>query len=575
MTIPKRPLSSPPPVLSPRLHLNEPSVSSLPLTEPAANILLVDDDPRTLMAMEALLAGPGRIIVSAQSGQEALRRLLRRDFALILLDVRMPDMDGFETAALIRQRERSRYTPIIFLSAVDTLETDVLKGASSGAVDYLFKPVVPDVLKSKVSVFVDLFHMNERLKQKAVQQSEERFRLLVDSVQDYAIFMLDPQGRVTSWNEGAERIMGFQHEEIVGEAFARFYPEEDQAQGLPTQALQQSATEGRHEQEGWRVRKDGSRLWANAVMTALRDERDSLVGFSVVTRDLTERKRVEEALRESENKLRQQAIELEQQLIASGRLVSLGEITASMAHEFNNPLGIIRGFIQDLISEVEPSSSHYRPLQIVEEESRRCEKIIRDLLDYARPRSKSTEFHLTHLNEVIEKTLDMVGSLLYKQKVKVEKEMAADLVPIHADGQELEQVLVNLFLNAIDAMPDGGSLTVGVSLTHSLSLGREGDGKAGTLMVWVTDTGFGIEPNDLPKIFQPFFTAKKKRGMGLGLPICDRIIRNHGGKIEVESLPGQGATFRIYLPLEQKPSQDQPTQREKASSQRSDQQPGG
>src|SRR5262245_1675144 len=165
-----------------------------PMFNSTANILLVDDDPITLVAMEALLAGPGRAIVKAQSGEEALRWLLRRDFALILLDVRMPDMDGFETAGLIRQRERSRYTPIIFVSAVDTLESDVLKGATSGAVDYLFKPVITEVLKSKVAVFVDLFHLNERLKQRAIEQSEERFRLLVDSIQDYAIFMLDPEG---------------------------------------------------------------------------------------------------------------------------------------------------------------------------------------------------------------------------------------------------------------------------------------------------------------------------------------------------------------------------------------------
>ena len=172
-------------------------------SEPTANILIVDDDQRSLLAMEALLSGPGRTIVAVGSGKEALRRLLRQEFALILLDVRMADMDGFETAELIRQSERLRHIPIIFLSAIDTLEADVYRGVATGAVDYLFKPVVPEVLKSKVAVFVDLFHMNERLKQKALQQSEERFRLLVESMQDYAIFMLDPDGRVTSWNTGA------------------------------------------------------------------------------------------------------------------------------------------------------------------------------------------------------------------------------------------------------------------------------------------------------------------------------------------------------------------------------------
>src|SRR5262249_19796367 len=222
-------------------------------TESTANILLVDDDRLTLGAFEALLQGPGRTIVKAGSGEEALRRLLRRDFALILLDVRMPGLDGLETAALIRQRERSRYTPIIFLSAADTLHSDVLRGVSSGGVDYLFKPVVPEVLKTKVSVFVDLFHANERLKQQAIRQSEERFRLLVDGIQDYAIFMLDPMGRVTSWNIGAELIIGYSSAEIVGESFARFFTPEDQAKGSAALELEHVADVGQSRHEGWRV----------------------------------------------------------------------------------------------------------------------------------------------------------------------------------------------------------------------------------------------------------------------------------------------------------------------------------
>ena len=194
-----------------------------------ANILIVDDDVKSLTAMEALLAGPGREIVKAASAAEALRCLLRRDFALILLDVRIPDMDGFETATLIRQRERSRYTPIIFISAIDTLESDVFRGVASGAVDYLFKPVVPQVLQTKVAVFVDLFQMNERLKQQAVRQSEERFRLIVESLQDYAVFMMNPEGRVTLWNRGAERIWGWEQNEVLGQPFARLYSAKDQA----------------------------------------------------------------------------------------------------------------------------------------------------------------------------------------------------------------------------------------------------------------------------------------------------------------------------------------------------------
>jgi PAS domain S-box-containing protein len=511
-------------------------------TEPTANILIVDDDPRTLLAMEALLSGPGRNTVTAASGQEALRWLLRQDFSVILMDVRMPDMDGFETADLIRQNERLRHVPIIFLSAIDTLEADVYRGAAKGAVDYLFKPVVPEVLKAKVSVFVDLFHINERLKLKAIQQSEERFRLLVESMQDYAIFMLDPEGRVTSWNTGAERIEGFQPEEIIGAQFARFYPAEDRAQGFPEEALRYAATNGRSEQEGWRVRKDGARFWANTVVSALLDERQDLVGFSVVTRDLTDKKRIEEVLRDSETKLRRQAQELEQQLIASGRLVSLGVITASMAHEFNNPLGIVMGFTQQLLSEFEPNTPNHQALKIIDEETKRCQRIIQELLQYSRP--KNADLCPTDVKQAIDKTMNMVANRLYKQKIETRAMIADDLPLIPADPQQLEQVLINLFLNAIDAMPKGGSLEVEATLKATQE-------NTPSLVITVIDSGSGIDPEDLAKIFQPFFSAKKGKGIGLGLSISERIIKNHGGTIAVESMPGKGTTFRIHLPLEQ------------------------
>ena len=518
--------------------------------EPIANILVVDDDQRSLLAMEVLLSGPGRMIVTAASGQEALRALLRQEFALILLDVRMADMDGFETAELIRQSERLRHIPIIFLSAIDTLEADVYRGAAHGAVDYLFKPVVPEVLKSKVSVFVDLFHMHERLKQKAVQQSEERFRLLVESMQDYAIFMLDPEGQVTSWNAGAERIEGYQHREIVGEQFARFYTAEDQARGLPEEALRHAVTKGRCEQEGWRVRKSGARFWANALISALLDERNNLVGFSVVTRDLTDKMRAEEALRESEQKLRQQAKELEQQLIASGRLVSLGVVTASVAHEFNNPLGIVMGFAQELLTETNPDDPNYQVLKIIDQETRRCQRITQELLDFARP--SNAAFCRIDLKQTIDKTIKMMANRLYKQKIETDIALDDNLPGVSADPQQLEQVLVNLFLNAIDAMSDGGELTV----KAALKLASE---NAPFIVITVQDNGHGIEPSDLPQIFQPFFSAKKGKGMGLGLPISDRIIKNHGGTIEVESDIGKGATFRIHLPQNQPPAESNGT----------------
>ena len=507
--------------------------------EPVANILIVDDDAKSLVAMEALLSGPGRRLVRAESGSEALRCLLREDFVLVLLDVRLPDMDGFETAALIRQRESLRYVPIIFLSAIDTLEDDVYRGVASGAVDYLFKPVVPQVLQAKVSVFIDLFRMNERLKRQAVRQTEERFRLVIESLQDYAVCMLDVQGQINMWNLGAERITGWTQEEVTGKSFAQFYPLEDQARDQPAHVLRQAALQGRYEEEGWRMRKDGSQFWANLVITEIRNEDDGLIGFSAVGRDLTERKRAEEALKESEQKLQRQAQELEQQLIASGRLVSVGELAASMAHEFNNPLGIVLGFAQDLLGKTAPSDPSYRSLQIMIEEAKRCEMLVRDLLEFARPRSEN--FSLTDFKELVTKTLEKMSNHLQKQNVEVIENAEADLPMLYADPQQLQQVLVNLCLNSVDAMPGGGKLTVGAR--------RDGPDH---VTVTVADTGFGIDVDSLSKIFQPFFTAKKRRGLGLGLPICDRIVKGHGGTIEVESRVGGGTTFRIHLPLKQR-----------------------
>jgi two-component system NtrC family sensor kinase len=283
------------------------------------------------------------------------------------------------------------------------------------------------------------------------------------------------------------------------------------------------------------VRPDGSHVWANNSLSVVKDAVGKPLFVVAVAQDVTSRKRSEENLREREEKLRQDAQQLEQQLIASGRLVSLGELTASMAHEFNNPLGIVLGFTQDLLGDMDPSDPNYRFLQIIDEEAKRCEKIVQDLLEFARPRS--AEFIRTDVNEVIKKTLDMVSSRLFKQRVEAITRTDPDLPPIHADPQQLQQVLANLCLNALDAMPEGGHLTLAAQLESP-----------DQLVITVADTGFGIEADTLQKIFQPFFTAKKRKGLGLGLPVCERIIKAHGGSIEARSTPGQGTSFRIYLP---------------------------
>ena len=376
----------------------------------------------------------------------------------------------------------------------------------------------------------------------ALRESEQRLRLATQTGK-LGVWDWDVVTNRISWSDSLYAIHGVRPDQFDGtvEGFAALIHPEDQ--GLVSAAIQRTLDKDvPYETEFRAVRPDGVVVWLFTNAAVLRDG-GRPVRMLGATMDISERKRTEEALRQNEERLRQQAQELEQQLIMSGRLVSLGEVTASMAHEFNNPLGIIMGFVEDMLSGMDPADPDYRALQIIDEESKRCRQIVKDLMEYARPRS--TDFCSTSITEAIEKTLQLVENRLYKQKVAVEKKLDPDLPRIQADSQQLEQVMVNLYLNAIDAMPEGGKLIVEAKIAQS-------DGMAPVAVITVADTGFGIAETDLPKIFQPFFTAKKRRGMGLGLPICQRIVKNHGGRIEVDSEPGKGAIFKIHLPSEQR-----------------------
>jgi len=276
-------------------------VQSRPISvvDAPTKILLVDDSPSNLLALKSLLEPLGSHCVEALSGYDALDRLKSDDFAVILLDIVMPVLSGFETAALIRSDPRSSRIPIMFLTSHDLDRPWLEEAYRMGAVDVLSKPLIPEVLRAKVKGFIELFDDRQATKREA-----EQLRLLVQGTNDYAIFMLDVEGYVISWNSGAQRLKGYRSDEIVGRHISTFYPAEALERYWPQHELEVARNEGRFEDEGWRVRKDGSMFWANVVLTALRDEHGVLRGFSKITRDLTVRRLHEEHLRQSEEKFR-------------------------------------------------------------------------------------------------------------------------------------------------------------------------------------------------------------------------------------------------------------------------------
>lgn len=503
------------------------------MTDILAKILIVDDDARSLMAMETLLTGPGRVVITADSGQEALRQVLRHDFAVILLDVRMPRVDGFEAAELIRQREQSRHTPIIFLSAVDKLDDDVFRGLASGAVDYLFKPVVPEVLQSKVSVFVELYRMRERVKLQAVREGEERFSLLVNSIRDYSILLLSPEGTITTWNPGVRLVEGYEAPEIIGRNHAVLFTPEDVARGCPVQALEMAASAGQHEDEGWRVRKDGSKFWANVVITAMKDEAGKLSGFARVARDLTERKAAEEQLRKIAVELEQRVSERTQELRDSQlRLRDLAtELTLTEQRERRRLAGELHDYLAQLLVliriKIRQTSSHVKdatPTALLME----ADRAIIDSLNYTRSLVAELappalqEFGLLEGFEWLAEQMQNHGlTVTVKKNVQ---DIVLDDDQAVLVFQSTRELLFNVLKHASTTQAE-------------VSIDTDGDGH---LVVTVKDQGCGFNFDEV--------TGNRDERKRFGLFSVRERTEAMGGRLVVTSALQQGTTVALIIP---------------------------
>jgi PAS domain S-box-containing protein len=366
--------------------------------------------------------------------------------------------------------------------------------------------------------------------QRDLFESERNFRLLVENVADYALYMLDPTGIITSWNIGGQRIKGYAPGEIIGQHFSRFYTEIDRANGKPLRALGIATDHGRYEEEGWRVRKDGTFFWASVVIDPIYED-GRLVGFAKITRDITER-------REAQLKLEQ----MQQQLAESQKLDALGQLTGGVAHDFNNLLMIISGSLHTLKKGIDDDPKRARAISAIETATQRGAALTNQLLAFARRQSVNPQAVdiCERINAMREVLQTGVGSA-----ITLQLDIDERVWPAMVDVAEFETALVNLVINARDAMAAGGTITVSARNEALREETRAGEYVA----VSVADTGVGIAPDVLGKIFDPFFTTKPiGKGTGLGLSQVHGFAHQAGGTIRVDSELGKGTTITMLLP---------------------------
>ncbi len=539
------------------------------------DILLVDDRPENLLALEAILEPLGQRLVRAPSGEDALRCLLEREFAVILLDVQMPGMNGFETAELIKARERTRFTPIIFLTAINKEEEYVFRGYSVGAVDYMFKPFQPAILQSKVQVFVDLYvqqrrigeqeqrvrdlerqelelqHMNELL------QSEARFREIVGSAMD-AILVFDADGKVSLANAAAERMFGTKGEQAIGESIARFFPEGEG--NRPVQDLCTAADVQRDDRASPEVvaqahaftarRANGETFPIEASISCL----DTSNGrtYTLIVRDVSERKRAEQALKEQATSLTQSSMELKalneelsrRQLDLERAMTARSRFYASMSHELRTPINAVLGYSTLLLERIYGplNDKQVEGIERTQKAARHLLELVNDVLDLSKIEAGKIDLRLQPVEfpSLIEDLFVTVRPLADEHHSALTLDCdEKSPVKVISDPRRVRQILLNLLSNAIK-FGQGKPITVTCKRI-------ENDG----VSIGVADQGPGISAEDQERIFLEFVQLGKTQlqdGTGLGLPISRRLAQLLQGSLTVESTIGHGSKFMLELP---------------------------
>jgi PAS domain S-box-containing protein len=530
------------------------------------NILLVDDRAENLLALEAILEPLGERTVRAHSGDDALKCLLTEDFAVILLDVQMPGLNGFETAELIKSRERTRYIPIIFLTAISKDESYVFRGYSVGAVDYMSKPFQPDVLRSKVAVFVDLYRKQRQLKEQgrllheaAVRQIELEHRArflaqeartahIVSTAMD-AIVVLDAERHIEVFNAAAERMFGRSAADVIGRPVEQVIADEqlDRALTIVSEEGADSNKPELHSLSGYR--STGEKFPLEVSVSGLHVAGDR--SYAIIARDVTDRLRAQEALRGQAESLAQNAAELrelnnelkERQEELERAMTARNRFYASMSHELRTPINAIIGYNTLLLDHIYGplNDKQTHGLQRTHKAANHLLELVNDVLDLSKIEAGKIELTLQPVPfpGTIEDLFVTVRPFADEHATELHLHVDGGPKAIVSDPRRVRQILLNLLSNAIK-FGRGQPIEVDLSL-----------GAADHIEVAVTDHGEGIEPDDLPRIFDEFVQLSNSQqlgGTGLGLPISKRLATLLGGELRVTSERGKGSTFLLKLP---------------------------
>lgn len=372
-----------------------------------------------------------------------------------------------------------------------------------------------------------------RASEEALRHSQEQFRLLVQGVTDYAIYMLDPGGHVASWNAGAHRIKGYAPDEIIGAHFSRFYTDEDKQGGLPTRALETARREGRFEHEGWRVRKDGSRFWASVVVDAIHDDNGALIGFAKVTRDITEKREAQRALETAQ-----------EELLQSRKMEALGQLAGGIAHDFNNLLMAISGSLELLQKRIPDDPRIARLLDNAMQGAQRGSALTGRLLSFARRQPLTPQ--AVDLRDLIDGLRDLL-ELSLGSDIAIDISGLREVPPVVVDPTQLELALLNIASNARDAMPEGGRLSLRLTCEDAPGGTQDADPQ---VCLAVTDSGEGMDEATLARAADPFFTTKGPgKGTGLGLSVVHGLLEDSKGRLILKSTPAEGTTVEMYFPV--------------------------